>query len=108
MRLDIVRRTDSRDDHLLLRDTRKNAGKAHTTISVGQVLGRLARGCGVDMTPHSLRRLYATVMYNSGTDLNTLRIMMRHQDISTTMKCYIQASTGKMGEAANAVAAVLG
>lgn len=104
----IVEATDSLDDHLLLRSSGHNAGQPHDSRTVGNSLGRLARSCGVDMTPHSLRRLYATVMYNGGTDLNTLRLMMRHQDISTTMRCYIQASDNRMGEAMNIVASVLG
>lgn len=104
----IVTVTGSRDDHLILRSGGKRAGTGHDSRSVGDALGRLARSCGVDMTPHSLRRLYATVMYNGGTDLNTLRLMMRHQDISTTMRCYIQASENRMGEAMNIVASVLG
>ncbi len=108
VREEIVARTGTTDDHLLLRDTKLYLGKAHDSRSIGQTLGRLARHCGVDMTPHSLRRLYATVMYDGGTDLNTLRLMMRHQDISTTMKCYIQVSDTKMGEASRVVSSVLG
>lgn len=104
----VVAVTGSVDDHLLLRATGSHCGHAHDTRSVGAVLGRLARSCGVDMTPHSLRRLYATVMYDGGTDLNTLRILMRHQDVSTTMKCYIQVSQSKVGDAERLVSAVLG
>ena len=108
VRARIVESSGSMDDHLLLKDTRLYAGHPHDSRSVGDRLGSLARRCGVDMTPHSLRRLYATVMYNAGTDLNTLRVMMRHQDISTTMKCYIQVSENRVGEAMGVVATVLG
>lgn len=41
-------------------------------------------------------------------DLNTLRLMMRHKDISTTMKCYIQVSDSKVGDAVRIVSSVLG
>lgn len=108
VRAEIVARTGSMDDHLLLKDTKKYAGHCHDSRSVGDRLGVLARRCGVDMTPHSLRRLYATVMYDGGTDLNTLRLMMRHQDISTTMKCYINVSASKIGDAVRVVSSVLG
>lgn len=108
VRAQIVERTGSMDDHLILKDTRLNAGRPHDSRSVGDRLGSLARRCGVDMTPHSLRRLYATVMYDGGADLNTLRLMMRHQDISTTMKCYIQVSDSKVGDAVRIVSSVLG
>lgn len=108
VRAEIVARTGSMDDHLLLKDTKKYAGRCHDSRSVGDRLGVLARRCGVDMTPHSLRRLYATVMYDGGTDLNTLRLMMRHQDISTTMKCYINVSASKIGDAVRVVSSVLG
>lgn len=108
VRAEIVARTGSMDDHLLLKDTKLYAGHCHDSRSVGDRLGVLARRCGVDMTPHSLRRLYATVMYDGGTDLNTLRLMMRHQDISTTMKCYINVSASKIGDAVRVVSSVLG
>ena len=51
------------------------------------------------MSPHSLRRLYATTLYDMGTDLNTLRMMMRHEDIRTTMECYIDPNPVKMDNA---------
>lgn len=108
IRSEIVAQSGSMDDHLLLKDTRSNRGKSHDSRSVGDRLRSLAKKCGVDMTPHSLRRLYATVMYEGGTDLNTLRLMMRHQDISTTMKCYIQVSESKIGDAMRLVSSVLG
>lgn len=108
VRVQIVERTGSMDDYLILKDTKLYAGHCHDSRSVGDRLGSLARRCGVDMTPHSLRRLYATVMYDGGADLNTLRLMMRHQDISTTMKCYIQVSDSKVGDAVRIVSSVLG
>jgi integrase len=108
VRMQIVSKTGSTDDHLLLKDTKLYAGHCHDSRSVGDRLGVLARRCGVDMTPHSLRRLYATVMYDGGTDLNTLRLMMRHQDISTTMKCYINVSASRIGDAVRVVSSVLG
>lgn len=104
----IVEESGTMDDHLLLKDTKLNKGRPHNSRSVGDRLGSLARRCGVDMTPHSLRRLYATVMYEGGTDLNTLRLMMRHQDVSTTMRCYIQVSESKLGDAVRLISSVLG
>ena len=38
-----------------------------------------------DITPHDLRRTYITRLLDQGADLNTVRQMAGHSDISTTV-----------------------
>lgn len=50
----------------------------------------LSKQLGIEFTMHSFRRLYATTLYNDvKTDLNSLRILMRHTSLDTTL-IYLQ------------------
>ena len=42
-------------------------------------------------------------MKDAGVELDTLRRMMRHSSIDTTLRCYIYADPRKMGAAVGAV-----
>ena len=59
---------------------------------LGRLVKRVAKRSGVMMTPHSLRRLFATTLYETGADLNTIRVLMRHNSITTTVECYINVN----------------
>lgn len=51
---------------------------------------------GIDVTLHALRRLYATTLVNIvEADLETVRRLMRHSDISTTLRCYVNPDPSK-------------
>lgn len=51
-------------------------------------------------TPHNLRLSYATYMLQSGADVNTLRVLLGHVDISTTQR-YIHTNLQQMRIATN-------
>ena len=104
----IILRSGSCDNHLLLRGSAVGCGLPFSSGTVANVVSKVAKRNGVDMTAHSLRRLYATPMYDGGVDLNTLRLMMRHANVSTTLQCYIQAAPAKFDEARGVLAKVLG
>lgn len=103
----IVGATGSMDTHLLLSDGR-NAGRHLTGDGVGDRVRKIGRRCGVDLTAHSLRRLHATALYSQGVDLNTIRLMMRHNSLNTTLQCYIQASPENLTGARRVLGEVLG
>ena len=80
------------DDYLI--QTRSHGGILHMTTParVGQEVCRLAKETGIHITTHSLRRFFATTLYyETDCDLQTVRSLMRHADLSTTMKCYVDA-----------------
>lgn len=55
---------------------------------------------GKEITPHSLRRLFATTLYYElHIDIVTIRELMRHSDVKTTLQNYIQAYDEKKIEA---------
>lgn len=84
------------------------AGLACKPTSISYMMNSLADRSGVDFTPHCLRRLYATTLYRNGTDLDTLRRMMRHSHVQTTVDCYIAADPDKINQAVDTITAVLG
>ena len=47
------------------------------------------------ITPHSLRRSFATNLYNNGTDVNKIKDLMGHKNLSTTLK-YIYLTKQQM------------
>ena len=62
--------------------------------AISMIVRRLGRDVGVDATCHSLRRLFATNLYygvdgSGGCDLATLKDLMRHASVNTTLSCYI-------------------
>lgn len=46
-----------------------------------------------EITPHFLRHNYATLLYDSGVDVQTARAFMGHADIKTTMDIYTHLTT---------------
>lgn len=67
-------------------------GRRMNSNCLGRLVKRVAKRSGVMMTPHSLRRLFATTLYETGADLNTIRQLMRHESVNTTVNCYINVN----------------
>jgi site-specific recombinase XerD len=52
---------------------------------LGGIFKNLYEGCGLNkVTPHDMRRSFATNLLNAGTDIMTVKNLMGHADISTT------------------------
>ena len=69
---------------------RKLSRVAPSTIS--NLMTQLAKDAGVEATCHGLRRMFATTLYfKVDCDTASLKSLMRHADVSTTFKCYIDA-----------------
>ena len=52
------------------------------------------------VTPHKLRHTYASYMLQSGADVETVRMLLGHSDISTT-QIYVHSNYKQMKEAAD-------
>ena len=78
----------------------------YPTHALARNLGRLGDRYGIKLTPHALRRLYATTLWRQGTDLLTISRLMRHANVETTRR-YIQADRTAELRAASALAQAL-
>ncbi len=80
------------DDHLLQAVARDHVLRGVTPSRISNSITDLGKSIGVRITTHSLRRYFATTLYYStGCDLQTVRRLMRHADVSTTLRCYVDA-----------------
>ena len=90
--------TDCSDDRLIVyhdehTDTIRHYHDEGGALSM--MIRRLGKSVGVDVTCHSLRRLFCTNLYygvdgEGGCDLATLKDLMRHSSVNTTLQCYIE------------------
>lgn len=82
-----------RGDDFLFQCLGRNGELHRMHISkISDSMTELGRKVGERVTTHSLRRYYATTLYYAaGSDLQTVRRLMRHADVSTTLKCYVEA-----------------
>ncbi len=90
-----------RKDDYLLQTRGHDGGLHHVNVSrVSDTISRLGNKVGIEMTTHSLRRFYAsTLYYDVSCDLQTMRNLMRHAEVSTTLKCYVNSNEMKEREA---------
>lgn len=81
--------------------------------SLSMMIKRLGKSVGVEATCHSLRRLFATNLYygvdgEGGCDLATLKDLMRHASVNTTLQCYINVRDRKKDESIRKLGASMG
>ena len=68
---------------------------------------RLGEKIGINVSPHTLRRLYATSLRDADVDLDTIRRMMRHSNLNTTLTHYLDLDVRRMDAANDTVDDVL-
>lgn len=64
-------------------------GQRLTVYGLSALLARLSKKVGFRVSPHALRRTFATLALQNGMDLVSVQMLMGHADISTTRQ-YIQ------------------
>lgn len=89
------------DGYLIQTPNIRNGGRLTRTngSNLGERLRLLGKRVGIQVSPHELRRYYATTLYRQGVDLETLKDLMRHSDVSTTLRCYVQPSDERQRQA---------
>lgn len=88
-------REDLSDGHLLV-TIKYNALRPMTPEGVYYKVRKLSQATGVRMTPHSLRRRFATNLHDAGVDIVDIKTLMRHDSIDTTIECYIKPNDRKL------------
>jgi site-specific recombinase XerD len=68
------------------------ADRPLTHGSLGHIFDRWLAGRGLTISPHQLRRTFATELYRRGVDLFTIQRLLGHSDPKTTLR-YIAASS---------------
>lgn len=61
----------------------EKTGERLTRWGLRQLLNRIGKRCNVMVSPHKMRRTFATWVWKSGIDVHTLRDLMGHSDLST-------------------------
>lgn len=69
----------------------KDKGVPLTNRMLMNRLRQISKATGIDFSFHTLRRYYAMCIYDTNKDPNVIRIMMRHECIDTTYRCYLHA-----------------
>jgi len=87
------RKVKPTNDNLLVMLNGPFRGKAMVGRNVGYYIEKMRQRSGVDFTPHSLRRLYATTMWEAtGRDLAKTKQATRHVSTDILMNCYINVN----------------
>lgn len=61
-----------------------------------QSLSDLSARAGVHLATHALRRFFCMTLVDADIDLDTVRRMMRHESLETTLQCYVYADPRKL------------
>ena len=74
----------------------KNREIAMSPTAIGRVFQRISKLSGVKVTPHGLRRFFATDAHRNGGDIEDVRGLMRHSSIAQT-RDYFRFSHDDLG-----------
>lgn len=94
---------DRSDGNLLVNPHARDLGRPMTSRCHQTILNSLSKETGIYFTAHGLRRMYAMNLADAGIELDTIRRMMRHACLDTTLRCYLQADPRKMEGAVNSL-----
>lgn len=74
--------------------------KPMTQIMFKHAWARYKKATGITFTPHQLRHLYATLLYEAGIDEKLAQELMGHSSITTTHNIYTHIRQAKLENAA--------
>ena len=103
VREELIARYGDRNNGSLIAIPFRSHSPTAATRFVDETMRKLKGKTEIDATCHTLRRFYCTNLADAGTELDTLRRMMRHSHIDTTVNHYLKADPRKMKSATTAV-----
>ena len=86
---------DCSEGRVLIR-TKVHIGEPLSPGNVGAIVTALGQRVSVHATTHSLRRFYAVSLRDTGVNMEDVKLLMRHEHLSTTRKCYLDADTTRL------------
>jgi len=101
-RAECIGELDPTEGNLLVMDSHR-IGAPSTERHVETILQRLSVRSGIKFTAHTLRRYYCMTLLDAGVDLDVIRRMMRHENLETTLDCYIRADPRKIQNATSII-----
>jgi integrase len=87
----------------LLVMSRRRRGTPATVGFLDNMVRGLSDRVGERFSCHTLRRFYCLSLMDAGLDLDTVRRMMRHESLDTTLNRYIRADPSRIASATEAV-----
>lgn len=63
---------------------------------LSHLVRELGRRCDIEVTTHSLRRFFATNLHDHGADVSEVKTMLRHENVNTTINCYLAPNMRKL------------
>lgn len=95
--------TDESDGAIIVAFGHKGYMSEISLSCISHLMRVLGEKCGIELTTHSLRRYFATNLHDHGADLEEVMILLRHEQVQTTIKCYIQPNQRRLEELAEEV-----
>lgn len=80
---------DESDGHIVV-SVKAKRKRAISRSILTHLVSDMGKEIGEHVTPHSLRRLFATSLYRGHVDIADIKTLLRHESVDTTMRCYIQ------------------
>lgn len=89
---------DIKTNHVLIKLTGREAGKAMTYTNVDNVFRMLRSKTGINITPHMFRHTSLSLLYSAGWMPELLRKRAGHKNIYTTINTYVHPSDEEVAE----------
>lgn len=87
---------DLAEDLIVANAWHRDGIKPYTPEGLNHRFKTLSKRAGVRVTPHSLRRLFATNLNDAHVDLFDIKTLMRHENVNTTLTCYLRADPQRL------------
>lgn len=96
--LAVWRRQTPPESDVIMTTYNKDTGEPRVLSpdTIGDIVHRLGRRCGIDVSTHSLRRLFACELDDKGVSPIQIAQLMRHEEIDTTYQCYLRPNRTKL------------
>ncbi len=94
----VRRKYEDRSDGRIVVSYQSHTLKQISLPAISHIVRDLGKRAGVKATTHSLRRYFATSLYEKKVDISDIKTLMRHENVNTTINCYINPNANRLDE----------